>query len=37
MLSIFLLGAIGGACVIYQAVRKVVHAIPRGNDDLVFI
>ncbi len=37
MLVILLMGALAGAAAIYQAVRGIVHAIPGGNDDLVFV
>ncbi len=37
MFAIFLLGALGGAFVIYQVARGLSHSIPRGNDDLIFI
>ncbi len=37
MLAILVIGTLAGAVVIYQAVRNIVHAIPDGNDDLIFV
>lgn len=36
-ISIFLMGAAGAAWAIYRSTRGVLHSIPRGNDDLIFI
>ena len=37
MLAIFLLGALGGAMLIYRTVGGIVHAIPDASDDLIFV
>lgn len=37
MLAILVIGALAGAVMIYHAVRDIVHAIPDGNDDLIFV
>ncbi len=37
MLAILLIGAVGAALLTYLAARDGAHAIPRANDDLIFI
>lgn len=37
MLAILMMGAAGGAWVIWRTLHAVAHGIPRANDDLIFI
>ncbi len=37
MLAIFLMGVLGGAFAIHRAVRRYAHAIPRFNEDLIYV
>ncbi len=36
MLTIFLMGAVGAACLIFRIARNTLRAIPSANDDVIF-